>query len=154
MTDNASTDDTEADTPGTGSAETDNTVSNIRSINAITLRTADMAASVEFYVALGFQLSFGGEDAPFSTLRSGDCFVNLIGVPSAAEVETGWGRVIFHVTDVDALYQRVLDAGLAPQHEPTDAPWGERMFAIFDPAGHDLSFAKRIRAYEVDHPDL
>ena len=126
----------------------------VESINAITLRTADMAASVRFYEALGFRLSYGGGDAPFSTLRSGGCFVNLIAVASPAEAETGWGRVIFHVDDPDALYQRALDAGLAPQAEPRDAPWGERMFAIFDPAGHDLSFAKRIRAYEADHPEL
>lgn len=126
----------------------------IESINAITLRTADMAASVGFYAALGFRLTYGGDDAPFSTLRSGDCFVNLIAVGATAEAETGWGRVIFHVDDVDALYQRAIDAGLTPQAEPRDAPWGERMFPIFDPAGHDLSFAKRIRAYEVDHPDL
>ncbi|WP_428121327.1 VOC family protein [Candidatus Poriferisodalis sp.] len=124
----------------------------IESINAITLRTADMAASVPFYEALGFELSYGGPDAPFSTLRSGHCFVNLIRVSTPAEAETGWGRVIFHVDDVDAIYQRALEAGLAPQAEPQDAPWGERMFPISDPSGHDLSIAKRIRAYELDHP--
>ena len=111
-----------------------------------------MAASVPFYEALGFGLSYGGHDAPFSTLRSGHCFVNLIRVSTPAEAETGWGRVIFHVDDVDAIYQRALEAGLAPQAEPQDAPWGERMFPIADPSGHDLSFAKRIRAYELDHP--
>ena len=126
----------------------------VESINAITLRTADMAASVGFYAALGFRMTYGGDGAPFSTLRSGECYVNLIAVGSPAEAETGWGRVIFHVDDVDALYQRAIDAGLQPQAEPRDAPWGERMFPIFDPAGHDLSFAKRIRAYEVDHPEL
>ncbi len=124
----------------------------IESINAITLRTADMAASVHFYEALGFELSYGGGDAPFSTLLSGQCFVNLIAVPTSDDVETGWGRVIFHVDEVDVIYQRALDAGLTPQAEPMDAPWGERMFPICDPSGHDLSFAKRIRAYELDHP--
>ncbi|WP_419946571.1 VOC family protein [Candidatus Poriferisodalis sp.] len=126
----------------------------VESINAITLRTAVMATSVRFYEDLGFRLTYGGSDAPFSTLRSGECFVNLIAVSSPAEAETGWGRVIFHVDDVDALYQQALDAGLEPQAAPRDAPWGERMFPIFDPAGHDLSFATRIRAYEVDHPEL
>lgn len=127
-------------------------VTGIESINAITLRTAEMAASVGFYEALGFTLSFGGRDASFSTLSSGRCFVNLIAVATPGEAETGWGRVIFHVDDVDGLYQQALDAGLEPQAAPRDAPWGERMFPIFDPAGHDLSFAKRIRAYDVDHP--
>ena len=127
-------------------------VAGIESINAITLRTADMAASVRFYEALGFELSYGGGDAPFSTLRSGQCFANLIAVATTGEVETKWGRVIFHVDDVDVIYQRAIDAGLAPQAEPTDAPWGERMFPIVDPSGHDLSLAKRIRHYEMDHP--
>ncbi len=129
-------------------------VAGVESINAITLRTSVMAASVRFYEALGFRLTYGSDDAAFSTLHSGDCFVNLIAVSDDAEAETGWGRAIFHVDDVDALYQRALDAGLEPQAAPRDAPWGERMFPIFDPAGHDLSFAKRVRAYEVDHPDL
>ena len=129
-------------------------MASIESINAITLRTADMTASVRFYEALGFRLSFGGDGASFSTLRSGGCFVNLIAVDNPAEAETGWGRAIFHVDDVDELYQQALDAGLEPQAPPRDAPWGERMFPIFDPAGHDLSFANRIRSYEVDHPEL
>ena len=127
-------------------------VAGIESINAITLRTADMTASVHFYAALGFELSYGGDDAPFSTLCSGQCFVNLITVATPDDVETGWGRVIFHVDDVDVIYQRAIDAGLAPQTEPIDAPWGERMFPIIDPSGHDLSLAKRIRPYELDHP--
>ncbi|WP_420623190.1 VOC family protein [Candidatus Poriferisodalis sp.] len=129
-------------------------MASVESINAITLRTPDMSASVRFYLALGFRLSYGGDDAPFSTLRSGGCFVNLIAVDSPSEAETGWGRAIFHVDDPDELYQQALDAGLEPQAPPRDAPWGERMFPIFDPAGHDLSFAKRIRSYEVDHPEL
>jgi uncharacterized glyoxalase superfamily protein PhnB len=31
---------------------------------------------------------------------------------------------------------------LSPRHPPRDADWGERMFAITDPSGHDLSFAR------------
>ncbi|MGB1821606.1 MAG: VOC family protein, partial [Acidimicrobiales bacterium] len=56
-----------------------------------------------------------------------------------------WGRVIFHVDDVDEFYKRAIAAGLSPTAEPKDAPWGERFFPISDPSGHDLSFAKRIR---------
>jgi len=56
-----------------------------------------------------------------------------------------WGRVVFHVDDVDEFYKRAITAGLSPAAEPKDAPWGERFFPISDPSGHDLSFAKRIR---------
>lgn len=118
----------------------------VRSINAITFATADMAASVTFYRALGFELTYGGAaDDRFSTLSSGECFVNLTAVEHPDDVETRWGRVIFHVDDVDELYAQAVAAGLEPQAEVRDAPWGERMFPIFDPNGHDLSFAKPLR---------
>ncbi|MFT5530835.1 MAG: catechol 2,3-dioxygenase-like lactoylglutathione lyase family enzyme [Candidatus Poriferisodalaceae bacterium] len=115
----------------------------VHSINAITFRVAEMARSVEFYETLGFELQFGGSSSPFSTLASGECFVNLTSEEDES-VESGWGRVIFHVDsldDVDALHDRAIAGSLTPQHPPRDAPWGERMFAIFDPDGHDLSFA-------------
>jgi uncharacterized glyoxalase superfamily protein PhnB len=53
-----------------------------------------------------------------------------------------WGRIIFFVDDVDAMYDRVVAAGAAPHMVPSDAPWGERYFHVTDPAGHELSFAK------------
>ena len=53
-----------------------------------------------------------------------------------------WGRLIFHVSDVDALYRRALDLGLSPEAGPRDAEWGERYFHLTDPDGHELSFAR------------
>ena len=125
-------------------------MSGVRSINAITLATAAMGESIDFYQALGFGLVFGGPDAPFSTLSSGECFVNLTGVEHPDDVETAWGRVIFHVEDVDALYEQATAAGLVAQRPPRDAPWGERMFPIYDPNGHDLSFAKPLPPESID----
>lgn len=116
----------------------------VESINAITLNTLDMPASVAFYGALGFRLTFGDAGSDFVTLASGGCFVNLARVTDRHDVKAGWGRVIFHVDDVDALYEQALANGLSPQAPPRDAPWGERMFPIFDPSGHDLSFARRL----------
>jgi catechol 2,3-dioxygenase-like lactoylglutathione lyase family enzyme len=118
------------------------------SINAITLTTARMGESIRFYEALGFRVAYGDALSEFVTLAGGDdrsCFVNLIAVPTDADVATGWGRAIFHVDDVDALYRRAVANGLSPRAEPRDASWGERMFPIYDPNGHDLSFAKPLR---------
>ena len=53
-----------------------------------------------------------------------------------------WGRVIFYVADVDALYDRALAAGYQPATVPRDAEWGERFFHLDDPDGHELSFAR------------
>jgi catechol 2,3-dioxygenase-like lactoylglutathione lyase family enzyme len=115
------------------------------SINAITLTTARMGQSIRFYEALGFHVGYGDDTSDFVTMAFGNdrsCFVNLIAVPTDADVSTGWGRVIFHVEDVDALYARAVANGLSPRAEPRDASWGERMFPMYDPNGHDLSFAK------------
>jgi uncharacterized glyoxalase superfamily protein PhnB len=67
-----------------------------------------------------------------------------LSTPPAEQCWTWWGRVIFHVDDVDALYQRALDNGFAPASAPENAPWGERYFHISDPDRHELSFAKPI----------
>ena len=56
----------------------------------------------------------------------------------------GWGRLIFYVTDVDALWTHLKDRGFDPE-TPRDAAWGERYFHMPDPDGHELSFARPLR---------
>jgi catechol 2,3-dioxygenase-like lactoylglutathione lyase family enzyme len=114
----------------------------VESLSAVTLVTADMAAAVGFYRALGFVLLYGGEGEPFTSFRAGPGFLNL--QLDAAHPPGGpvWGRAIFWVDDVDAMHQRALDAGFTPMMAPSDAPWGERYFHIHDPDGHELSFAR------------
>ncbi|HEU5301321.1 MAG TPA: VOC family protein [Acidimicrobiia bacterium] len=113
----------------------------IRSINAVTLATADMAASLAFYDGLGFVRIVGDAASPFATYPVGDGFLNLQLDPEHAPVGAIWGRVIFFVDDVDAMHARVVAAGYRPEMEPSDAPWGERYFHVRDPDGHELSFA-------------
>jgi catechol 2,3-dioxygenase-like lactoylglutathione lyase family enzyme len=103
-----------------------------------------MAQAVRFYQALGFTLNHGGASASFSSLRAGTSFLNLIAQP-AGRSWLWWGRVIFHVADVDALYQRAVAAGLRPEAAPCNAPWGERYFHLTDPDGHELSFARPLK---------
>ena len=112
-------------------------------INAITLIVADMGRSVGFYVDLGFEVAYGGaDDDPFTSLKIGENFVNL--QHTGQTPETGWGRVIFHVSSPDEVHSTALAAGHTPSFEPKDAPWGERYFHIDDPDGHELSFACRL----------
>lgn len=110
-------------------------------IAAVTLATHDMARAVGFYRSLGFELRYGGEDSDFSSFHAGAGFLNLIAQPLHREW-SWWGRVIFHVSDVDAMYQRVVDLGIEPEAAPRDAAWGERYFHVTDPDGHELSFAR------------
>jgi catechol 2,3-dioxygenase-like lactoylglutathione lyase family enzyme len=113
----------------------------IDSINAVTLETADMTRAVRFYSGLGFNVRYGGEDATFTSFRVGEGHLNLE-LNRAFDGRPGWGRVIFYVADVDALYGRALHLGLSPSTAPQDASWGERYFHISDPDGHELSFAR------------
>jgi len=118
---------------------------NIESINAVTLAVHDMRRSVRFYTALGFSVRFGGEQDAFTGLHAGSGYLNLIAQPPDRHW-SWWGRVIFHVSDVDEFYRRAVAQGLAPATAPEDAPWGERFFHITDPDGHELSFARPIQA--------
>ena len=113
----------------------------IETISAVTLATHDMARAVAFYDALGFERRYGGADAGFTSYRVGGGFLNITGEAPEREWDW-WGRVIFHVSDVDEMYERVRAAGFSPHAPPRDAPWGERFFHLTDPDGHELSFAR------------
>lgn len=113
----------------------------IESLSAVTFVIADMPRAVVFYEALGFERIYGGADEAFTSYRVGDGYLNLTCQEPTHDVR-GWGRAIFYVADVDAMYARVVEAGFRPEFEPRDAPWNERHFHIRDPDGHELSFAR------------
>ena len=98
-----------------------------------------MAAAVAFYEAAGFERLYGGGGDSFTSFRVGEQFLNLTAEKGDFRF---WGRVIFHVDDVDAQYERLLQAGYKPGFTPRDAAWGERYFHILDPDGHEISFAR------------
>jgi catechol 2,3-dioxygenase-like lactoylglutathione lyase family enzyme len=114
----------------------------VQCISAITLLSGNMVASVTFYEALGLQLLYGGPEATFTSFRIGTGYLNLQLDPTGSSTRGVWGRVVLWVNDVDAMYQRVLGAGLVPETAPADASWGERYFHIRDPDGHELSLAR------------
>lgn len=124
----------------------------LEAISAVTLATHDMAAAVRFYRSLGFALRYGGEDASFTSFSVGAGYLNLI-AESPERRWSWWGRIIFHVADVDAVYARAVQLGLRPSAPPRDAEWGERFFHLTDPDGHELSFARPLDAPEAtDRP--
>ena len=126
----------------------------LRTINALTLCTSDMASSCAFYSHLGLTPTFGGPDSSFTTFSvnapvtadNNVLHINLMDAPSYAPVPPqpgapgGWGRAVIFVDDVDALHSRLSEAGIEAA-APCDAPWGERYFHVLDPDGHELSFA-------------
>ena len=74
----------------------------VEGISAVTLVTHDMVRAVRFYRALGFTIRTGGEQASFTSLHAGSGYLNLIARPVDHQ-RSWWGRVIFHVYDVDAF---------------------------------------------------
>src|SRR6516225_4126512 len=111
-------------------------------LSAVTLATHDMARAVAFYEALGFPLSYGGPQEAFTSFAFGGTYLNLI-LDTRGPV-MWWGRVIVHVSDVDAVYRKALATGFTPEAAPADATCGERYFHITDPDGHEISIARRL----------
>jgi catechol 2,3-dioxygenase-like lactoylglutathione lyase family enzyme len=110
-------------------------------ISAVTLAVFHMAESVAFYKTLGLDVTFGGPNAPFTTMRAGESVVNLRLAPASSA--NPWNRVIFRVHGVDALCRDLVERGLAPT-SPGNAEWGERYLDLSDPQGVVISFAELI----------
>ncbi len=118
----------------------------IEGLSAITFSTQDMQRAVRFYRALGLPLLHGGENEAFTSFALGESFLNL-----STETHgpiSWWGRVIIYVSDVEAMYHKVLATGVTPAFTPRDAPWNERYFHVTDPDGHELSFARPLIGLE------
>ena len=126
-------------------------------ISAVTLLVNNMHKSYCFYSKVpGFHMSYctdrfitftldGGHDSKTHLnleLKTRDAF-------RSAEL-IDFGRVIFHVDNVDALHSYFKgDASIlkliAIEKDPENAPWGERYFHIRDPDGYQISFAQPLK---------
>ena len=103
-----------------------------------------MSASLQFYRdLLGMELLYGGEKSSLSSLRAKDSESAILNLEQGNGVSR-WGRIIFHVADVDAFWKLLKREGFNPGI-PQDASWGERYFHVLDPHGHELSLARPLR---------
>lgn len=93
---------------------------NIQKISAITFLVASMPASVRFYRdVLGMEVIYGDEKGYFSSLRTKDGKDPILNL-ERGNPATQWGRLIFHVSDVDGLWAYFKEKGLHPE-SPRDA---------------------------------
>ena len=116
----------------------------VENISAITFKVANMEASVRFYRdVLGLVVLYGGPKEAFSSLRLPNADSPILNLQQGYPTNN-WGRMIFHVSDVDLFWRYLKEQGFEPE-EPRDAAWGERYFHLLDPDGHELSFARPIR---------
>ena len=66
---------------------------------------------MQFYRnVLGMELLYGGEQASFSSLRANDSESAILNLEQG-DIASRWGRLIFHVTDVDALWTHLKKRG-------------------------------------------
>src|SRR5207245_11514389 len=85
----------------------------VEKISAVTFRVSNMRASEQFYRdVLGMELLYGGETAGFSSLRAKHANSAILNLKQGKPVK-GWGRLIFHSADVDALWTRFNELGLS-----------------------------------------
>jgi len=82
-----------------------------------------MGEAVAFYQTLGFELSYGGEEAQFTSFRVGpgtSIFqLDTIGSPPRAV----WGRVVLWSTTWTRCTHVRSPPGFDPQTSPADALW-------------------------------
>ena len=72
------------------------------------------------------EIIYGGEGQWFSSLRTQDATYPILN-REQGEPATRWGRLIFHVEDVNACWTYLRGKGFHPEN-PRDASWGERYF--------------------------
>jgi uncharacterized glyoxalase superfamily protein PhnB len=82
------------------------------------------------------------EDGP-SQMRIGD---SLVMVSGSGPREAMPAFLYLYVADIDATYQRALDAGAASLETPADLPYGDRRAMVKDPAGNIWQIATRLPA--------
>jgi len=87
---------------------------NTEMISALTLKVASMGDSVRFYRGvLGMEIIDGGDDTYFSSLRTKDEKGPLLNLEQGRSV-TGWGRLIFYVADLDAIWAYLARKRISP----------------------------------------
>ncbi|MZD06379.1 VOC family protein [Streptomyces sp. SID5785] len=63
-----------------------------------------------------------------------------------------YGAVYLHTDDVDAAWQRAVDAGATVLRPLADTYWGEREGQVLDPFGHRWGLTQHLR--DVPHAEL
>ena len=115
------------------------------------LMAKDVTASVQFYRALGFELSF--QDRPEEPRYAGQNRDNVElhiqwADPSQWAYPTDRPAYRFLVSDVDSIYREFSANGSinaatsqgSPWSLPAETPWGTREFHIRDPGQNSLQF--------------
>jgi PhnB protein len=130
------------------------------------LVVSDSAAAIDFYVKAFGAEELGRVPRPDgkivnaavringSTVMLNDDFPETCGGKSMTPTSLGGTPVTVHLTltDVDAKFQRALDAGATVVVPLDDMFWGDRYGVVEDPFGHRWSMGQPVR--EVSPEDI
>ena len=83
------------------------------------------------------------EDSP-TQMKIGD---SIVMVSSSGARDPHSAFLYVYVDDIDATYQRALQAGAESIEKPRDLPYGDRRAMVRDPCGNDWQIA----THERDH---
>lgn len=119
----------------------------IQGLHHLVLFFRDAEAARDWYQRVGFEYRRGYEGMHWFALGNAEVMLH------PADRGSGGTALAIHaaVSDVDGLFRRVVQAGLAPfdhqnpavdLREPVVRPWGDREFELEDPEGHRWAFTQ------------
>jgi PhnB protein len=122
------------------------------------------AAAIDFYVKAFDAVEYGrvpGPDGKLihaalsingSMVMLNDDFPEMSGGKSMTPTSLGGTPVTIHltVTDVDAKFQKAVDAGATVVAELEDQFWGDRYGVVRDPFGHQWSLGQPVREVSME----
>ncbi|MCR9277371.1 MAG: VOC family protein [Pseudomonadaceae bacterium] len=112
---------------------------------SLSLAVRDLAASVSFYQALGFEIFAGAHADNYLMLRNGQHVIGLFQGMFEGNLMTfnpGWdqsGQPIDPFTDVRQLQQALTDWGVKPETQ-VEGDSGPGSFMVTDPDGNRILF--------------
>ncbi|MGK2320091.1 VOC family protein [Gordonia rhizosphera] len=120
-------------------------------LNALSIVTGDMAASIDFYKRCGLVFPAGAEQEAHAESRAGDLRIMFDTRAVVESFTPGWSAPVgghrmalafecASPADVDRTHNALMDAGYRSRHAPFDAPWGQRYAVVADPDDNPVDF--------------
>ncbi|MEN5181596.1 VOC family protein [Comamonas odontotermitis] len=104
----------------------------------------DLQQSMDFYRdVLGFDVAWSWGDPPDIAAVCRDC-VEITLIQRAGASPAGASHACLRVSEVDAYYQGLVEAGARIVVPIGDRPYGMRDFRMADPSGNELSIGQII----------
>ncbi|WP_368184399.1 VOC family protein [Aestuariibius sp. HNIBRBA575] len=118
-------------------------------IDAVAVSSSDMAKTLDFYRCLGFDFptDAASQDhvepitAPGEVrlmIDTAKLMESIIAEPPRPANHSGFALLCDSPAEVDAIAQKVVDAGFEVANPPWDAFWGQRYAIVKDPDGYKI----------------